>query len=142
MGSSGSRVSARRGAGAELLQLRRYQPGDPPRIIDWKASARARRLMSRDFAEDQHLEVIIVIDAGRSSGLRAGELDRFGHYVNAAARLAQYVVTQDDMVGLLVFADQPLLALPPARGMPAITRLRRALAGAKVVASESNPVQA
>jgi uncharacterized protein (DUF58 family) len=142
LGGAGQRISPRRGSGAELLQLRRYQPGDPPRIIDWKASARARRLVSRDFAEDQHLEVIVVIDAGRSSGLRAGELDRFGHYVNTASRLAQYVVTQDDLIGLVVFADQPLLALPPARGLAAVTRLRRLLAGAKVTASESNPVQA
>lgn len=142
LGGAGQRVSPRRGSGTELLQLRRYQPGDPPRIIDWKASARAQRLVSRDFAEDQHLEVIVVIDAGRSSGLRAGELDRFGHYVNAASRLAQYVVTQDDLIGLVVFADQPLLALPPARGLHAVTRLRRLLAGAKVTASESNPIQA
>jgi uncharacterized protein (DUF58 family) len=111
-------------------------------MIDWKASARAQRLVSRDFAEDQHLEVVVVIDAGRASGVRAGELDRFGHYVNAAARLAQYVVTQDDLIGLVVFADQPLLALPPARGTRAIARLRTARAGAQVTGNESNPLQA
>jgi uncharacterized protein (DUF58 family) len=142
LGWIGNRNSPRRGAGAELLQLRRYQAGDPPRVIDWKASARAQRLISRDFAEDQHLEVVVVIDAGRSSGLRAGELDRFGHYVNAAARLAQYVVTLGDMVGLVVYADQPLLALAPARGTSAVTRLRKALAGAQVMSSESSPLEA
>jgi len=142
LGALGNRISLRHGAGAELLQLRAYQPGDPPRIIDWKASARARRLISRDFAEDQHLEVIVVIDAGRSSAMRSGALDRFGHYVNAAARLAQYVVSQDDLIGLVLFADQPLLALPPARGMRAVTRLRQVLADAQVTASESNPLQA
>lgn len=142
LGSSGSRISVRRGSGAELLQLRRYQPGDPPRVIDWKASARAGRLISRDFAEDQHLEVVVVIDAGRSSGLRAGELDRLGHYVNAAARLAQSVVAQDDLIGLVVFADQPLFALPPARGLRAVTRLRKSLETLQVTGSESNPLQA
>lgn len=142
LGSIGIRVSPRRGAGAELLQLRQYQPGDPPRLIDWKASARARRLISRDFAEDQHLEVVVAIDAGRASGLRAGELDRFGHYVNAAARLAQNVVARDDLIGLVIYADQPLLALPPARGTQAVTRIRAALAGATVMGSESNPLQA
>jgi uncharacterized protein (DUF58 family) len=142
LGSVGNRVSVRHGAGAELLQLRPYQKGDPPRVIDWKASARARRLISRDFAEDQHLEVMVMIDAGRASGVRAGELDRFGHYVNAASRLAQHVVTQDDLIGLVVFAEQPLVALPPARGMRAITRLRKVLAEAAVAGHESNPLQA
>src|SRR5690606_35661748 len=68
LGTQGDRVARRQGSGAELMQLRRYQPGDPPRIIDWKASARTRQLVSRDFSEDQHLEVVVVIDAGRSSG--------------------------------------------------------------------------
>jgi uncharacterized protein (DUF58 family) len=142
LGWIGKRIGRRRGSGAELLQLRRYQPGDAPRIIDWKASARANQLISRDVVEDQHLEVVVVIDAGRASGLRAGELDRFGHYVNVAARLAQYVVTQDDMIGLVLFADRPLLALPPARGTAAVTRLRKALGNARVMGSESNALQA
>ena len=110
---SGARSGPSAGAGAEVLQLRDYRPGDPPRVIDWKATARVGRLISRDFSEDQHLEIMILIDAGRASGLRSGELDRFGHYVNVAARLAQYAVAQDDMVGVIVFADRPLLECAP-----------------------------
>jgi len=142
LGSQGERTARRLGAGSELLQLRRYQPGDPPRIIDWKASARMRQLVSRDFSEDQHLEVVVVVDAGRSSGLRAGDLDRFGHYVNVAASLAENVVARGDLVGLVVHADRPLLALAPARGIAAVTRLRKALGSAQVTASESSPLEA
>jgi len=142
LGSAGARAGRGLGAGAELLQLRPYRSGDSPRVIDWKATARTRRLVSRDFAEDQHLEIVILIDAGRASGLRAGELDRFGHYVNAAARLAQYAVSLDDLVGLIIFSDRPLLELAPARGAPAIVRIRRSLSGARVEAAESNPVHA
>ncbi len=142
LGAQGDRNARRLGAGAELLQLRRYQPGDPPRIIDWKASARMRQLVSRDFSEDQHLEVVVVVDAGRSSGLRAGELDRFGHYVNVAASLAEHVVARGDLVGLVIHADRPLLALAPARGIAAVTRLRKALTGAQVTNSESSPLEA
>lgn len=142
LGTRGERLGRRQGAGAELLQLRPYQPGDPPRIIDWKASARSRQLISRDFAEDQHLEVVVAIDAGRSSGLRAGELDRFGHYVNVAASLAQHVVSRGDLVGLLVYADRPLRALAPARGTAAVSRLRQTLADAQATSRESSPLEA
>lgn len=142
LGARGDRQARRLGSGAELLQLRRYQPGDPPRIIDWKASARMRQLVSRDFSEDQHLEVVVVVDAGRSSGLRAGELDRFGHYVNVAASLAEHVVARGDLVGLVIHADRPLLALAPARGIPAVTRLRKALTDAQVTNRESSPLEA
>jgi uncharacterized protein (DUF58 family) len=142
VGAVGIRGGRRVGAGAELLQLRPYQVGDSPRVIDWKATARTRRLTSRDFSEDQHLEIIILIDAGRSSALRAGELDRFGHYANVAARLAQYAVSLDDQVGLVIFADRPLLELAPGRGASAVMRIRHALSAARVTATESNPLHA
>jgi uncharacterized protein (DUF58 family) len=119
IGAGGARTGMTRGSGNELLQLRPYQAGDSPRVIDWKASARARRLISRDYSEDHHLQIIIMIDAGRASGLRAGELDRLGHYVNAAASLAQHAASLDDSVGVIIFADRPLLELAPARGTPA-----------------------
>jgi uncharacterized protein (DUF58 family) len=112
------------GAGAEILQLRDYRHGDPLRIVDWKASARRRRLISRDMSEDQHLEVVVAIDAGRASGLGAGEIDRLGLSVNIASRLAQRAVALDDAVGVLVFASQPLAALAPARGDAAVIRIR------------------
>jgi uncharacterized protein (DUF58 family) len=142
VGAVGNRSGRTLGAGAELLQLRPYQSDDSLRVIDWKASARSQRLVSRDFSEDQHLEIVILIDAGRASGLGAGELDRFGHYVNVAARLAQYAVSQDDLVGLIIFADRPMLELAPARGAAAVMRIRAALGAARVEAAESNPLHA
>lgn len=130
------------GAGTEVLQLREYRRGDPLRIIDWKASARRLRPISRDMTEDQHLEVIVAIDAGRASGLAAGEVDRLSLYINVAARLAQQAAELDDAVGLLVFAAQPLAALTAARGDAAVARLRKALSACQVQPEESNPVLA
>lgn len=130
------------GAGAEILQLRDYRHGDPLRVIDWKASARRRRLISRDRSEDQHLELIVAVDAGRASGLGAGEIDRLGTYVNVAARLAQRAMELDDSVGVLIFAARPLVALRPARGETAVVRIRETLAACRVQTGESNPVLA
>jgi len=130
------------GAGTEVLQLREYRRGDPLRVIDWKASARRMRPISRDMTEDQHLEVIVAVDAGRASGLAAGEVDRLSLYINVAARLAQHAAELDDAVGLLVFAAQPLAALAAARGDAAVARVRKALAACRVQPEESNPVLA
>lgn len=140
--SAGGEQARSAGAGAEILQLRDYRRGDPLRNIDWKASARRGRLISRDMSEDQHLEVIIAIDAGRASGLGAGEVDRLGLSVNIAARLAQRAVALDDSVGVLVFASQPMAALAPARGDAAVHRIRELLAACRVQQAESNPVLA
>jgi uncharacterized protein (DUF58 family) len=107
----GARAGADIGAGTEVLRLRDYRAGDPPRVIDWKATVRADRLISREFSQDDGLQIVIVIDAGRSSALRAGSLDRFGHYVNVAARLAQFAAEREDLIGLVVYADRPAPAL-------------------------------
>jgi uncharacterized protein (DUF58 family) len=130
------------GAGTEVLQLRDYQPGDSMHLVDWKATARAGRLISRDFTQDQHLEVILAIDAGRTSQQRCGSLDRLGHYVNVAARFAEHAIAHDDRVGVVVFADQPLGVLSPARGHAAIMRVRRMLAAVQPARAESNPLAA
>ncbi len=142
MAAAGVRSGTLQGSGAEVLRLREYRSGDPPRIVDWKATARAGRLISRDFAQDHRLEIVIAVDAGRASALRAGALDRFGHYVNVAARLAQYAAGQEDLVGLIIYADRPLAVLAPARGAASVAKLRSLLAGARIERTESNPLYA
>ena len=140
--SSGPRPRRAVGAGVELHQLRGYQYGDPLARIDWKATARTRRLVTRELSEDQHLDILIAIDAGRFSRVRVGALDRFGLYANVAARFAQVVTPNDDRIGLMVFSDRPLVVCPPMRGLPAVARIRQALEGLRVESAESDPTAA
>jgi uncharacterized protein (DUF58 family) len=130
------------GAGSELHQLREYVQGDSLARIDWKATARFGRLVTREFSEDQHLDVLVAIDAGRLSKVRAGRLDRFGVYANVVARFAEIVVPNDDRIGMVVFADRPLAVCPPDRGLPAVTRIRTTLAQLSVQSAESDPLAA
>jgi uncharacterized protein (DUF58 family) len=139
---SGSRSRRVAGAGAELHQLRAYRYGDPLARIDWKATARARRLVTREFSEDQHLDILVAIDAGRFSRIRAGALDRFGLYANLAARFAEIATPNDDRIGLMVFSDRPLAVCVPVRGLPGVTRIRRALEGLRAEHAESDPTAA
>jgi uncharacterized protein (DUF58 family) len=140
--AGGTRPRRIAGAGGELHQLRGYLRGDPLSRIDWKATARAGTLITREFSEDQHLDVLVAIDAGRFSRVRAGALDRLGLYANLAARLAQIATHHDDRIGLLVYADRPLASCAPARGLPAVMRLRRTLEELSVRAAESDPTAA
>jgi len=130
------------GAGVELLQLRDYVSGDALSRIDWKATARRGSLISREYSEAQHLEILVVVDAGRASRVRAGELDRLGLYANVAARLAEYAVSVEDRVGLLVYAERALGACLPDRGLRAVTRLRHALETLETTRGEADPVAA
>ncbi|HEY6925715.1 MAG TPA: DUF58 domain-containing protein [Steroidobacteraceae bacterium] len=139
---SGPRPRRVAGAGAELHQLRDYRYGDPPARIDWKATARTRQLITREFSEDQHLDILVVIDAGRFSRVRAGALDRLGLYANVAARFAEIATPNDDRVGVLVFSDRLLATCMPTRGLSAVTRIRQALEGLRLDAAESDPMTA
>lgn len=140
--TSGTRAQRVAGAGAELYQLRDYQPGDPLSRIDWKATARAGKLVTREFSEDQHLDVLVAIDAGRFSRVRSGQLDRLGLYANVAARFAELVTQQDDRAGLVVYADRTYARLAPQRGLAAVTRVRAALEALSVQPAESDPTAA
>jgi uncharacterized protein (DUF58 family) len=130
------------GVGVELLQLRDYVSGDAMSRIDWKATARRGALISREYSEAQHLEILIVIDASRASRVRAGDLDRLGLYANVAARLAEHAVSAEDRVGLLVYAEDTLAACLPDRGTRAVTRLRHALETLDTQRGEANAVRA
>ena len=116
-------------------------------VIRWRESTGRRlralvQLVTREFSEDRHLDILIAIDAGRFSRVRAGALDRLGHYANVAARFAEIVTPNDDRIGLMVFSDRSLVECAPARGLPAVTRIRRALEGLSVESAESDPTAA
>ena len=140
--ASGARPWRGGGAGSELRQLRTYVAGDPLSRIDWKATARARHLISRELSEDQHLDVLVAIDAGRASRIRIGRIDRLGLYANVAARFAETATRNDDRVGLLVFCDRPLAVCAPQRGRPAVLGMRRTLEQLAPRHAESDPLDA
>lgn len=139
---AGQRLRGRSGAGNELHQLRAYVPGDPLGRIDWKATARSGALVTRELTEDQHLDILLLLDAGRLSRTGAGALDRLGLYANVAARFARQATAQDDRAGVLVFADRPLALCAPGRGLAAVRRIRDLLEGLETQAGESDVVAA
>jgi len=59
---AGKMLAHKRGLGHDLLALRDYQPNDDLRRIDWKATARSRRLTVREFTAEDDKRVTIVFD--------------------------------------------------------------------------------
>ena len=130
------------GSGSELMGFRNYQRGDPLRSIDWKATARRGTPIVRLYATEEHVELVLVVDAGRTSGIQSGSLTRLGHYANVAARLAEKSLANGDHVGLVIFAEAPLYVAAGLRGASGLERIRGALAGMRTQARESNPLAA
>ena len=128
------------GQGLELIAIRDYQAGDPPRSIDWKASARSgNELKVRVLSVDQNLELTILLDVGRRSRLVTGQMRRLDHYVNLCSRLAQVALSANDTVHVLAYAQHPVAELYHLRGQRGIQRLHRTLSGLSVQAGDSDP---
>ena len=119
------------GTGTEFFGVREYQPGDPPHAINWRASARHdEALYSNEFQQERVADVGIVLD-GR---LRTNEFARghslFEYSVQAAAALADALLTQGNRVGLLVYASYLRWTLP-GYGKVQRERILHSLAHAK-----------
>lgn len=102
----------RRGEGVDFHQLREYREGDAQRQIDWKATARSRKLISREYQDERDQQVVFVIDCGRRLAARDGELAHFDHLLNAALLLAYVGLRQGDAVGLLTVGGHSRFMAP------------------------------
>lgn len=105
--NAGRLISTRRGAGHDLFSLRDYQPQDDLRHIDWKATARGRRLMVRQFTAEDERRVIIVLDTRMIGGVAEEDLAaRFERGVTIAASLVAHFITERAEVRLVVGSEQ------------------------------------
>jgi uncharacterized protein (DUF58 family) len=105
--SAGQLISTRRGAGHDLFSLRNYQPQDDLRHIDWKATARTRRLMVRQFTAEDERRIIIALDTRMSGGIdEKDSAERFERGVTNAASLVAHFITERAEVRLVIGNEQ------------------------------------
>jgi uncharacterized protein (DUF58 family) len=118
------------GEGDSLRELREHQPGDPFRRIAWKASARRGRLMVREYEQEEHDVVFVLLDASVEhwSG-RPGEA-ALDHAIDEAAAVAVKHLGRGDAVGLGIIGARPLAWLDAARGPAQALRVALALSHA------------
>jgi uncharacterized protein (DUF58 family) len=121
----GRRVVRFRGKGTDFESLREYVPDDDFRTIDWKASARRGKLITRQYQEEKSQNVMIVLDCGRVMGPIIAGLTRLDHSINAGMMLAYIAAIKGDKVGLTAFADDIIAYSPPRQGKSQTLNLLR-----------------
>jgi uncharacterized protein (DUF58 family) len=118
----GAHIKRRRGEGTDFHQMREYRVGDSMRQIDWKATARARKLISREYQDEKNQQLLLVVDTGRRMLAQDGELSHFDRALDAALVVSYIALKRGDAVGLFATGgDQRWVA--PQRGMGAIDTL-------------------
>lgn len=113
----------KRGQGTDFASLKEYSSGDDCKAIDWRATARRDRPVIRTYEAEQEQRLLILVDAGRMMVSDLEGLSRFDRALNAALCLALTGLSHNDQVGIGIFADKPLLYLPPKRGKPYMHRI-------------------
>lgn len=119
MGQIGVRHLRRRGQGMEFDHLRVYREGDQLRQIDWKATARHRRLIARQYEDERDQQVVLLFDTGRRMHSRDKELSHFDHTLNAGLLLAYVALKQGDSVAVGTFGGNDRW-VPMQRGPRAV----------------------
>ena len=120
------RASRRRGGESEFERLREYRRGDEFRSIDWKATARRQKIISREYQLESNQNLMFLLDAGRLMTAVTGGLSLFDHALNATLMLSHVAARGGDRVGLLAFADGIKSYAPPAGGAGAARRIIQA----------------
>ncbi|MFE5617184.1 DUF58 domain-containing protein [Streptomyces sp. NPDC056524] len=92
-----------RGDGTEFDSLREYVPGDDTRSIDWRATARRTTVAVRTWRPERDRHILIVLDTGRTSAGRVGDVPRLDAAMDATLLLTALASRAGDRVGLLAY---------------------------------------
>jgi uncharacterized protein (DUF58 family) len=120
---AGRHASRLRGRGLDFEEIRRYQPGDDIRQIDWKVTARTRRTHSRVYTEERERRALLVVD--QRLGMFFGSVKNMKSVTaaEAAALAAWRILAQQDRVGALVFNDERIEEIRPHRSHATVMRI-------------------
>ncbi|MES2997668.1 MAG: DUF58 domain-containing protein [Verrucomicrobiota bacterium] len=132
---SGEYLSSFRGQGLDFDDFREYQHGDEVRFIDWNVTARMNQPFVRKFREERELSVIMAVDISGSADYGSVELSKREVAAETAAVLGFSALQNGDKAGLLLFANEPVLFIPPEKGTRHLLRMIREI----LVARPKNP---
>ncbi len=123
----GFRTHRVRGQGMEFARLRDYHTDDDVRLIDWKATARRGRFISREYQVERCQNVVLMIDAGRMLTEEVDGIVKIEYVLNAALLLTRIAAEYDDRVGALVFDERVQRLTPLRKGRAAVGAMAEAL---------------
>lgn len=118
----------RAGLGSELLELREYVVGDPPKSIAWKVSARRDRLMTRQYESEVPVRVQLFLDGSISTRLGGFGARLLDQLTWVGASIARAAISVGDPVGAVLLDERGSRRVPCGNGERSFQQLLKALA--------------
>lgn len=87
-------------------QIKPYVPGDDPRTVNWKATAKCNRLMVNSYMEERSQQVYCLVDKGRTMQSPFHGMTVLDYAINATLALSNIILKKGDRVGLLTFSNK------------------------------------
>ncbi len=134
----GNKVQEQKGSGTEFEALRDYEVGLDSRFIDWKHSARHRKLVCKEFQTERNHQIVLAFDTGYLMVEPLDGLPRLDHAINAGLLLSWISLQGGDFVGMLGFDEVMRQYQQPRRGVSNFSRLQRATASLEYRHAETN----
>lgn len=122
----GVRRTRRIGQDNEFERLRDFTLDDNYKHIDWRSTARRRKLTVKDFQTNQSQRLIFMLDCGRMMTNLSDGLSLLDHSLNAMLMLSYVALSHGDAVGLVCFSDEVHTYVPPSGGRRQMNRLLHA----------------
>ena len=104
------------GVGTEFESLAEYREGADPRRIDWRTSARQRRLIVRRYQIERHRDVMVLVDCGRLMAASYQERTKLDAAIDAGLLLARVSLEGGDRCGFGLFDHEVIGYVPPQAG--------------------------
>lgn len=110
----GRHRSVFKGHGQDFDDLHLYAPGEDVGDIDWKSSARAGLPIIRRFVRESNLNLVLVVDTGRTMGATAPSGETKAEVASFCCALVAYLARdRGDRVALVAGDAERLVQLPP-----------------------------
>lgn len=134
----GLKVQQQTGEGSEFEALREHAAGMDVRFVDWKHSARHRKLLSKEFRTERNHPVVLSFDTGHLMREPIGGVARLDHSIDAGLLLGWLALRSGDLVGCYSFGGRPGPLVTPARGMARFRYLQHVSADLAYGTDETN----
>lgn len=116
-----------KGRGMTFSEVRQYQFGDDIRAIDWNVTARYNEPYIKVFEEERELTMMLMVDISGSEFFGTDTQFKKDTITEISATLAFSAIQNNDKVGLILFANEVELYIPPKKGRSHVLRIIREL---------------
>lgn len=134
----GQKIQEERGEGTEFDALMEFQTGMDKRAIDWKHSARHRKLLAKEFRTERNHNIVFAMDSGHLMCEPIRGLTKLDWALNASLVMAYICLKIGDRVGYYGFDKKPYFFTQPVAGVGSFSHIQNLTANIDYSLAETN----